>query len=97
VTCSSLARGYPFCYSSAPVCTRAVLVTVAGLIGFFSAWLGQTSPPVVRSVPLRGLSLGLHSQQVRASYPLLVDVLIEKTKEKNCFMVFRQVLESVLS
>jgi hypothetical protein len=42
---SGTARGY----------TRAVLVTVAGLLGSFSAWVGQSSPPVVRRAPLRGL------------------------------------------
>jgi hypothetical protein len=43
--CSGTARGY----------TRVVLVTVAGLLGSFSAWVGQSSPPVVRRAPLRGL------------------------------------------
>jgi hypothetical protein len=43
------------CCSSTRVCTRAVLVTVAGLIGSFSAWVGQSSPPVVRRAPLRGI------------------------------------------
>jgi hypothetical protein len=46
------------CSSSARVCTRAVLVTVAGLIGSFSAWVGQSSPPVVRRAPLRGIESG---------------------------------------
>jgi hypothetical protein len=43
------------CRSSACVCTRSVLVTVASLIGIFSAWVGQSSPPMVRRAPLRGL------------------------------------------
>ena len=46
--CSGTARGY----------TRAVLVTVAGLLGSFSAWVGQSSPPVVRRAPFRGLESG---------------------------------------
>jgi hypothetical protein len=46
--CSGSARGY----------TRAVLVTVAGLLGSFSAWVGQSSPPVVRRAPLRSLESG---------------------------------------
>jgi hypothetical protein len=46
--CSGTARGY----------TRAVLVTVAGLLGSFSAWVGQSSPPVVRRAPLRSLESG---------------------------------------
>jgi hypothetical protein len=43
------------CFSSARVCTRAVLVTVAGLIGGFSAGVGQSSLPVVRRAPLSGI------------------------------------------
>jgi hypothetical protein len=43
--CSGSARGY----------TRAVLVTVAGLLDSFSAWVGQSSPPVVRRASLRSL------------------------------------------
>ena len=43
------------CSGAARVYTRAVLVTVAGLLGSFSAWVGQSSPPVVRRAPLRGL------------------------------------------
>jgi hypothetical protein len=43
--CSGTTRGY----------MRAVLVTVAGLLGIFSAWVGHSSPPVVRRAPLRGL------------------------------------------
>jgi hypothetical protein len=46
------------CSSSACVCTHAVLVTVAGLFGSFSAWVGQSSPPVVRRAPLRGIDSG---------------------------------------
>jgi hypothetical protein len=46
--CSGTARGY----------TRVVLVTVAGLLGDFSAWVGQSSPPVVRRAPLRSLEPG---------------------------------------
>jgi hypothetical protein len=33
-------------------------VTVAGLLGSFSAWVGQSSPPVMRRTPLRGLESG---------------------------------------
>jgi hypothetical protein len=43
--CLSLERGYP----------QAVLVTVAGLLGSFSAGVGQSSLPSVRRAPLRGL------------------------------------------
>jgi hypothetical protein len=43
--CSGTTRGY----------MRAVLVTVAGLLGRFSAWVGQSSPPAVRRAPLRSL------------------------------------------
>jgi hypothetical protein len=46
--CLGLARGYP----------RPVLVTVAGLLGSFSTWVGQSSPPVVKRTPLRGLEPG---------------------------------------
>ena len=46
--CSGTARGY----------TRAVLVTVTGLLGSFSVWVGQSSPPVVRRAPLRSLESG---------------------------------------
>jgi hypothetical protein len=46
------------CYSSARVHMRVVLVIVAGLIGRFPAWVGQSSPPVVRRDPLRGLESG---------------------------------------
>jgi hypothetical protein len=46
--CSGTTRGY----------TCVVLVTVAGLLGSFSAWVGQSSPPVVRRAPLRGLESG---------------------------------------
>ena len=46
--CSGSARGY----------TRSVLVTVAGLLGSFSAWVGQSSPPAVRRAPLRSLESG---------------------------------------
>jgi hypothetical protein len=57
--CLSLARGYPRpVLSSARGYTRAVLVTVAGLLGSFSAWVGQSSPPVVKRTPLRGLKSG---------------------------------------
>ena len=45
VLCSGIARGY----------TRAALVTVVGLLGGFSARVGQSSPPMVRRAPLRGL------------------------------------------
>jgi hypothetical protein len=48
VLCSGSTRGY----------TRAVLVTVAGLLGSFSAWVGQSSHPVVRRAPLRSLESG---------------------------------------
>ena len=37
------------------VCTCVVSVEVAGLIGFFSIRVGQSSPPVVKRTPLRGL------------------------------------------
>jgi hypothetical protein len=46
------------CIGSARGYTRAVLVTVAGLLGGFSAWVGQSSPPVVKRTPLRGLESG---------------------------------------
>jgi hypothetical protein len=46
------------CLSSARVYARAVLVTVAGLSRGFSAWVGQSSPPVVKITPLRGLESG---------------------------------------
>jgi hypothetical protein len=46
------------CFGSARICTRAVLVIVAGLIGSFSAWVGKSSPPVVRRAPLRGIESG---------------------------------------
>jgi hypothetical protein len=46
------------CSSAARVYMRAVLVTVAGLLGSFSAWVGQSSPPVVRRAPLRSLESG---------------------------------------
>jgi hypothetical protein len=46
------------CSGAARVYTRAVLVTVAGLLGSFSAWVGQSSPPVVRRAPLRSLESG---------------------------------------
>jgi hypothetical protein len=48
VPCIGSARGY----------TRSVLVTVAGLLGEFSAWVGQSSLPVVKRTPLRGLESG---------------------------------------
>jgi hypothetical protein len=60
--CKCSPRVPALCYSSACVFPRVVSVTVAGLSGFFSIRVGQSSPPMVRSVPLRGLSLGLHSQ-----------------------------------
>jgi hypothetical protein len=62
-------RVHASCFSSTHIRTRAVSVTVACLTGCFSIRVGQSSPPLVRSVPLRCLSLGLNSQQVRASYP----------------------------
>jgi hypothetical protein len=46
--CIGTARGY----------TRAVLVTVAGLLGSSSAWVGQSSLPVVRRALIRGLESG---------------------------------------
>jgi hypothetical protein len=46
------------CFGSARVCMRTVLVTITGLIGSFSAWVGQSSPPVVRRAPLRGIESG---------------------------------------
>jgi hypothetical protein len=46
------------CSSAARVYTRAVLVTVTGLLGSFSAWVGQSSPPVVRRAPLKSLESG---------------------------------------
>jgi hypothetical protein len=49
-------------FSSARVCTHAVLVTVACLTGYFLFRVGQSSPPLMRSIPLRCLSLGLNSQ-----------------------------------
>jgi hypothetical protein len=55
-------RVHASCFSSARVCTRVVLVTVACLTGCFLFKVGQSSPPLMRSIPLRCLSLGLNSQ-----------------------------------
>jgi hypothetical protein len=55
-------RVHAFCLCSARVCTRVVLVTVACLTGYFLFRVGQSSPPLIRSIPLRCLSLGLNSQ-----------------------------------
>jgi hypothetical protein len=46
----------------ARVCTCAILVTVLCLTGFFLFRVGQSSPPLIGSIPLRCLSLDLNSQ-----------------------------------
>jgi hypothetical protein len=75
--CSGTARGY----------TRAVLVTVAGLLGSFSAWVGHSSPPVVRRAPLGSLESGAAQSEGYGISPLACTCylifLIEKTKEKK--------------
>jgi hypothetical protein len=62
-------------------------VTVAGFISSFLAWVGQSSPPVVRRAPLRGIESGAAQSAGSGILSLacvfLVDVLIEKTKEKK--------------
>jgi hypothetical protein len=60
--CKYSPRVPTLCYSSARVGLHVVSVTVAGLSGGFSIRVGKSSLFVVRSVPLKGLSLGLHSQ-----------------------------------
>jgi hypothetical protein len=55
-------RVHTSCLCSERVCTWDVLVTVVCLIGYFFSRVGQSSPPLMRSIPLRCLSLGLNSQ-----------------------------------
>jgi hypothetical protein len=91
--CSGSARGY----------TGAVLVTVAGLLGSFSAWGGAFIPSCgEKSSSQKFRVWGCTVSRLRhssLSLCLFFSFSIEKSKRRKdiYFMVFRQVLELVFS